>query len=139
MQINKKFVHQFGDQPSLYYDAARSTNHQDFLGASTNLRKATISFVRSVRLSVRIEKLVSHLKDFHEISYLRSFRKSVEKIQVSIKSEKNNSGILHEDRCTFLIISRSVLLGIRNVSDKHFRENHNTFCDKYFFRKSCRL
>jgi len=25
----KNFVHQVGNQPRLYYDAARSTNHQD--------------------------------------------------------------------------------------------------------------
>ena len=31
MYINKNFVHQVGDQPRLYYDAARSTNHQEFL------------------------------------------------------------------------------------------------------------
>jgi hypothetical protein len=34
---------------------------------------------------------------------------------------------LHEDRCTFLI-SRSVLLRMRNVSDKSCRENQNTHC-----------
>jgi len=27
--MNKNFVHQVGDQPRLYYDAARSTNHQE--------------------------------------------------------------------------------------------------------------
>jgi hypothetical protein len=35
---------------------------------------------------------------------------------------------LHEDEYTFLIISRSVLLRMRNVSDKLCRENQN----KYF-------
>jgi hypothetical protein len=44
----------------------------------------------SVRLSVRMEQLHSHWTDFHEIQYLRLFRKSVEKIQVSSKSDKNN-------------------------------------------------
>ena len=37
------------------------------LGAFAKLRKATISFVMSVRLSVRMEQLDSHLTDFHEI------------------------------------------------------------------------
>jgi hypothetical protein len=32
----------------------------------------------------------SHWTDFHEISYLSNFRKSVEKILVSLKSDKNN-------------------------------------------------
>ena len=44
----------------------------------------------SIRLSVRMEQLVSHRTDFHEISYLSIFRKSVQKIQVSLKSDKNN-------------------------------------------------
>jgi hypothetical protein len=37
------------------------------LGAFTNWRKATISCVMSVRLSVRMEQLHSHSTNFHEI------------------------------------------------------------------------
>ena len=62
-----------------------------FLVAVAKLRRATISFVMSVRPSVfRMEQLGSHLKDFHEILYLNIFRKTDEKIQVSLKSDKNN-------------------------------------------------
>jgi hypothetical protein len=61
-----------------------------FLGAFAKLRKATMSFVVSVCLSVRTEQLDSHWRDFDEIWYLGFFRKSVEKIQVSLKSDKNN-------------------------------------------------
>jgi len=61
-----------------------------FLGAFEKLLKATISFVMSVCPSVRMEQLRSHWTDFHEIRYLSIFRKSVEKIQVSLKSDKNN-------------------------------------------------
>ena len=47
------------------------------------------------------------------------------------------------DQCTFLIVSRSVLLRMRNVSDKSCRENQNTHFVYsnifFFFRKSCRL
>jgi len=46
------------------------------------------------------------------------------------------TGTLHEDQYTFLIISRSVLLKMRNVSDKCFRANKNThfvFNNYYFF------
>ena len=43
------------------------------------------------------------------------FRKSVDKIQVSLKSDKS-AGTLHEDQA-LLSISRSVLLRMRNVSD----------------------
>jgi hypothetical protein len=47
-------------------------------------------WLRHVRPSLRAEELGSHWMDFHEILYLRIFRKSVEKIQVLLKSEKNN-------------------------------------------------
>jgi hypothetical protein len=36
------------------------------------------------------------------------------------------TGTLHEDLGTFMIVSHSVLLRMRNVSDKSFRENQNT-------------
>ena len=39
---------------------------------------------------VRMEEHGSHLTDFREIWYLRTFRKSAEKIQVSLKSEKKS-------------------------------------------------
>jgi hypothetical protein len=42
----------------------------------------------SVRQSVRMEQLGSQWTDFHEIWYLSIFQKSVEKIQVSLKSNK---------------------------------------------------
>jgi len=44
--------------PSLYYFLSR---------AFVKLMKATISFVISIRLFVRIEQLGSNLTDFHEI------------------------------------------------------------------------
>ena len=56
---------------------------------------------------------------------------TVEKIQVSLKSDKNN-GTLHEDLRTFMILSRSIFLRTRNVSDKISRENQNTH---FIFRK----
>jgi len=34
---------------------------------------------------------------------------------------------LHEDHCTFFIISRSFLIRMRNISDKSCKENRNTF------------
>jgi hypothetical protein len=44
----------------------------------------------SACLSVHMEQLVSHWMDIHEIWYLNIFQKSVEEIQVSLKSDKNN-------------------------------------------------
>jgi hypothetical protein len=47
-----------------------------FLGAFAKLRKATVSFVISVcpSVSVRMERLLSYWKEFHEIWYLRTIR-----------------------------------------------------------------
>ena len=62
---------------------------------------------------------------FHEMWYLTIFQKSFEKIQVSLKSDNKNN-MSHEDQYTFMIISHSLLLRMRNVSDKSCRGNHNT-------------
>ena len=63
-----------------------------FLGMFAKLWKVTISFVMpvSVCLSVHMEELISHWKDFQKIWYLGIFWKSVNKIQVSLKSDKND-------------------------------------------------
>jgi hypothetical protein len=45
---------------------------------------------RHVRKIVRMEHLSSHRTDFHEIRYLIIFPISVEGVQVSLKSDKNN-------------------------------------------------
>ena len=60
-----------------------------FLGVFAKLRKVTISFVMCALLSVLMELLGSHWTDFHEVLYLRIFRKYVEKIQVPLKSDKS--------------------------------------------------
>ena len=44
----------------------------------------------SVCQSVRIEQLGYHLTDFHEIWQLGIFGRAIEKIQVSLKLDKNN-------------------------------------------------
>jgi hypothetical protein len=46
--------------------------------------------LRHVCPSVRMEQLGSRWTDFHEILYLSIFQTYVEKIQVSLKSDKNN-------------------------------------------------
>jgi len=55
-----------------------------------------------------------------------------------LKSD-NNNGTVHADRYTVLIVSLSVLLRMRNVSDKSCRENQNTHFVLIYFWKSCRL
>ena len=43
------------------------------------------------------------------------------------------TGTLHEDQHTFLIISRSIILRMKNVSHKSFREIQNTFFVQHLF------
>ena len=110
------------------------------------MRKVTISFIMSVLLAVCIEKLGCHWTDFHEVWHLSTFRKSVQKIQVSLETT-GITGTLHEDQCVFLIIPRSVLPRMRNVSDKSCRVNQNirlrsiTFFSKIvpFYYKSAKM
>ena len=74
--------------------------HVEFLGTFAKLRKATTGFIVSVSLSIRMEQLGSHSTDFCEDLYLSIFRKSLDEVEVSLKSDKND-GCLHEDPCTF--------------------------------------
>jgi len=65
---------------------------------------------------------------------LRTVKKSVEKIQFSLKYDKN-SGTLFEDHSTFMV-SRWTLLRMGNVSETGCRENQSTyFMFHYFFPK----
>jgi hypothetical protein len=112
-----------------------------FLGASTKLRNASISFVMSVRQSGCRMELDSHWTDFNEMWYFRLFRKSVEKSQVPSKSDKNN-GYFTRRLFTFMTISRWIVLRMRNVSNNSCTENQDTHTlsvQWLFFRKSCRL
>jgi len=62
----------------------------NFLGAFAELPKEPISFIMSVCLCLRIEQLRSYRTDFQKIWYWGIFPKSVGKIGVSLKSDKNN-------------------------------------------------
>jgi hypothetical protein len=63
---------------------------ESFLGCFAKLRKVTIIFLMSVRLSARMEQQGSHWTDFHEIWYLSIVRKYVEKFKASLASDKIN-------------------------------------------------
>jgi len=73
-----------------------------------------------------------HLTEFHEIRYLSTFRKSVEKIKDSLKRDKNNVTV-REDQFTFMIVCRSVLLRVKNVSDKIRKQSKNSNFSLFFF------
>jgi hypothetical protein len=82
-----------------------------------------------------MEQLGSYWTDFYDIWYLNVFLKSVEKIQVLLKSE-NSIGYFIWRPLDFLITSRSVLLKMRNVLHKSCKENPNThfiFSNFFFF------
>jgi hypothetical protein len=64
-------------------------NNITILGAFAKLRKTTLSFVMSVCPSVRTEQLGPQWMGFLKIGSLIILRKSVEKIQVSLKSDKH--------------------------------------------------
>jgi len=46
---------------------------------------------------------------------------------------------LHDDQYTFLIISRSVLLRMRNISEKGVEKVETQFVFKNFYFESCAL
>ena len=66
----------------------------DILGKALGAFRKTMKsdyYLRYVCMSVCLSawNIWGHWKDFHEILYLNIFRKSVEKIQVSLKSDQN--------------------------------------------------
>ena len=54
------------------------------------------------------------------------FRKICRERRIFIKNLTRMAGTLHEDRCTFTIISCRILLKLRNISEKLCTENQNT-------------
>jgi hypothetical protein len=86
-----------------------------------------------------MEQLDSHWKEFHQTLYKSIFLKSVDKIQVSLKSG-NNNGPLYEEQSTFVIVSHSFLFVMKSVLGNICTENQNThFVVNNFFRQSCLL
>jgi hypothetical protein len=84
--------------------------------------------------SVRMKQLGSDWTDFHDISYSPIVPTSVEKIQVSLKSDKNNGYFTW--RRTYICDSiLLILLRMRNASDKSCREKKHTLSSITFFLK----
>ena len=84
--------------------------HRSFWERSQNCEKGLLALSC---LSVRS----SHWTGFHEIWCLRMFRKSVETIQVSLKSDKNNGHFTWRPIYIFYHISHSSSI-MKNVLDK---------------------
>jgi len=87
------------------------------------------------KASVRTEQLASHWKDFHKIWYLNIH--IFLNLSRKVKFHQYLTRItctLHQDQYTFMIISRSFLLGMRNVSDKIYTKlKHFMFNNSFFF------
>ena len=82
--------------------------------------------------SICVQQFVSHETDYYEVWYLRILQIFVKKIQVSLNSDKN-IGTLREDQCTFMIITRLILLQMRNIAQNYVREiTTHIFCSIYF-------
>ena len=79
-----------------------------------------------------MEQLGSYCTDFNEILYLRLFRKSVKKIQVSLKSDTNNGYFTQKHFQIFDNISLNSLR-MKNVEEKSCRKIFKTFCVQYLF------
>ena len=86
-----------------------------FLGAFSKSRKATVSFVMSVCPSAWDNSVpTGHVFMQLDVS---NFRKSVDTVKVSLNLTRITS-TLHEYLCTFMIVSRLILLRMMNVSGK---------------------
>jgi hypothetical protein len=75
-------------------------------------------FLSYFTVAVNWQRQKSHWTDFHEIWYVGIFRKSVAKVQVSLKSDKNY-GTLHENLCSFITICLWIYRRMKNVSHKN--------------------
>jgi hypothetical protein len=79
----------------------KPSTERSLLGAFPKLRKGTTSFF----MSARNEQLGSHWTDFQEILYSIVFQKYAVKIQVSLKSDKNNGYFTRRPTCIYDNIS----------------------------------
>jgi hypothetical protein len=110
LQARKKFGSFTGEQ----------TNDSLGFSIKLSLEASKRVYYHHICLSVRMEQLGSHWMHFYYIWNLSFFRKSTEKIQVSLRSDKNNA-TLHEDVFAFIKIFRWILLRMRNISNKDCR------------------
>ena len=114
-----------------------------YFAAFVELQTATTSFVMTVRLlvlsvdsSAHRTTRPSHWKDFREVF---RFYENLSRIFNFHLNFTRITGILHEDQYKFSIISRSVLLRMRNVSDLILREIKTRILCSIMFSECRRL
>ena len=113
---------------SLNYRYSKEGCTSRFLGSFTTLRKSTISFFMFVCPSVRTEQLFSLGRismKFDTWVFSNIWRENSSFIRTK--------GTLQENQSTFLIISLSILLRMRNVSEKVVKKmkTHFVYIIKY--------
>jgi len=110
-----------------------------FLSMFTKLQRVTVSFVMSVCSTVcpsTCDSLAPTGWIFIKFDILAFFEYMLKRYQFSLKSGKN-VGYCTWSQYTFLIISHSFILRMKNVLEKSCREYQNThFIFSDFFQKS---
>jgi zinc transporter 9 len=96
--------------PSFYLSVCLSVSSSVYLSVFLSVCQSfrlsvCLSVCHSVCPPVHTEKLCYHRTDFYEISYLKIFRNTVNKIQVDSKLTRI-LGTIHANLPTFVIISR---------------------------------
>ena len=81
-----------------------------------------------------MKQLASYWTDFRGILYWVFLENKSRKFSFHYNPTRIMD-TLHEDPFIFMIISRSVFLRVRNVSEKSCRENNIHFIFNFFFRK----
>ena len=82
----------------------------------------------SIRHSVCTEQLGSRWTDFHKIWYLSILRESVEKVQVTLISDRNNNGCFTWS-LTYIFASTSLN---SSWNEKYFRQNYRENRNTHF-------
>ena len=93
----------------------------------------------SVSLYVSMMKLGSHWTHFHEIRNVGNFRKLVEKIQVSLKPDKNKGYFTWRPLFIFYHVSLISYYNEKSFRKKREKIKTRILCSITFFFKSCRL
>ena len=106
------------------------------LGMFAKFRKVTVGFTMAVHLSTS-NSLAPTVWISNKFNVWVFFENPVRKFKFH-DTQTITMDTLREQQYTFLIISRSILLRTRNISEKRCRENQNTFClqQLFFFGKS---
>jgi hypothetical protein len=132
--VSQETIQRLWNQNVHYHHCGRSLNYEKRLLASSGL--SVCRFVRlSACLSDRMKQLDCHRADFRDIWYLSIFRKSVEKIQVLLKNDKNNKHFIWRPMYNYDISLNSSWM--RNTLHKSCRENQKThfMFNNIFFRE----